>query len=72
MAPYAIAHLKLGMELAGQIGQGGERMLAYDFAGGDRLRIYLTNTLEEAARRCETLFGPLRVITEEAERGAAR
>ncbi len=71
MAPYAIAHLKLGMELAGQIGQGGQQALTYDFAGGERLGVYLTNTLEEAAHRAQTLFGPMRVITEEANAAAA-
>ena len=39
MAPYAVAHLKLGLQLA----QSG-----YDFSSDERLRIYLTNTLEEA------------------------
>ena len=28
--------------------------------------MYLTNTLEEAERKAETLFGPLRVISQEA------
>lgn len=39
MAPYAICHMKLGLELA----ESG-----YDFEGDERLRVYLTNTLEEA------------------------
>ncbi len=39
MAPYAIAHLKLGLQLA---------ETGYDFGGSQRLRIFLTNTLEEA------------------------
>lgn len=39
MAPYAVAHLKLGLQL---------RELGYDFASDERLGIYLTNTLEEA------------------------
>ncbi|MDI7268544.1 MAG: N-6 DNA methylase [Myxococcota bacterium] len=39
MAPYAVAHMKLGLQLA----QGG-----YDFATDERIRIFLTNTLEEA------------------------
>jgi len=39
MAPYAIAHMKLGL-LLGELG--------YDFKADERLRIYLTNTLEEA------------------------
>ncbi|MBT7171022.1 MAG: N-6 DNA methylase [Phycisphaerales bacterium] len=39
MAPYAVAHLKLGMFL---------RETGYDFASSERLRVFLTNTLEEA------------------------
>ncbi len=47
MAPYAVAHLKLGMEL---------QETGYKFASEQRLGIYLTNTLEEAARKSEQLF----------------
>ena len=39
MAPYAVAHLKLGLQL---------KELGYDFTSSERIRIYLTNTLEEA------------------------
>lgn len=39
MAPYAVAHMKLGLELE----QSG-----YDFASDRRLGVYLTNSLEEA------------------------
>ena len=39
MAPYAVAHLKLGLQLA----ESG-----YDFASDERLGVYLTNTLDEA------------------------
>jgi len=39
MAPYAVAHMKLGIQLAD---------LGYDFGSEERLGIYLTNTLEEA------------------------
>ena len=71
MAPYAVAHFKLGMQLAGQDMTPEQRKTwAYDFSGDERLNIYLTNTLEEAERRAETLFGPLRVITEEANAAA--
>jgi predicted helicase len=37
MAPYAVAHMKLGLQLA---------QTGYDFKSGERLRIYMTNTLE--------------------------
>jgi len=39
MASYAVAHMKLGLLLT---------ELGYDFKAEERLRIYLTNTLEEA------------------------
>jgi len=39
MAPYAVAHLKLGVLL---------KETGYDFKAEERLRVYLTNTLEEA------------------------
>jgi len=67
MAPYAVAHFKLGMQLAGHDMALAQRVKwAYDFSGDERLGVFLTNTLEEAERRAETLFGPLRVITQEA------
>ena len=39
MAPYTVAHMKLGLQL---------QELGYDFSSEERLRIYLTNTLQEA------------------------
>jgi len=67
MAPYAVAHFKLGMQLAGQDMTPAQReKWAYDFSGDERLGVYLTNTLEEAERKAETLFGPSRVISQEA------
>jgi Type ISP C-terminal specificity domain/N-6 DNA Methylase len=67
MAPYAVAHFKLGMQLGGHDMTPAQReKWAYDFSGDERLGVYLTNTLEEAERRAETLFGPLRVIAQEA------
>lgn len=40
MAPYAVAHMKLGLEL---------EQTGYDFASDQRLGVYLTNSLEEAS-----------------------
>jgi len=60
MAPYAVAHLKLGMEL---------QDTGYAFASEQRLGIYLTNTLEEAARKSENLFAQW--ISDEANAAAA-
>ncbi len=39
MAPYAVAHMKLGLQL---------KETGYDFRSAERLGIYLTNTLEES------------------------
>lgn len=59
MAPYAVAHLKLGLLL---------RELGYEFESDERLGIYLTNTLEEAIKKSEMLFGEF--IVEEANAAA--
>ena len=56
MAPYAMAHLKLGMQLAAlDMDEAARREWAYDFAGDERLGVYLTNTLDEAAKQTERL-----------------
>jgi len=47
MAPYAVAHMKLGLQLA---------ETGYDFSSDERLGIYLTNTLEEAEETTKNLF----------------
>jgi len=71
MAPYAVAHLKLGLQLAGHdLTPEQQAIWAYDFSGGDRLGVYLTNTLEEAEHKVQTLYGPLRVISDEANAAA--
>ncbi len=57
MAPYSIAHLKLGLLL---------KQSGYDFASNKRLRVYLTNTLEEA----EIVAGPLLALANEIAREA--
>ena len=47
MAPYAVAHMKLGLQLA---------ETGYDFSSDERLNIYLTNTLEEAEKISKNVF----------------
>lgn len=42
MAPYSVAHLKIGMQL---------QRMGYKFTKDQRLGVYLTNTLEETAKR---------------------
>ena len=66
MAPYAMAHLKLAMQLAGQDLPAESRTgWAYDLANSERLGVYLTNSLEEGDMQVP-LSGPYRVIAEEA------
>jgi predicted helicase len=59
MAPYAIAHLKLGLQL---------QELGYNFASKQRLGVYLTNTLDQAIKQAEVLFGS--IIAKEANDAA--
>jgi len=71
MAPYAVAHLKLGMQLAAlDMTEGQRRLWACDFAGAERLGIYLTNTLEDAEGTIRELYGPYRIIADEAKAAA--
>ena len=61
MAPYAIAHLKLGLLL---------KETGYDIEKDKRLNIYLTNTLDEAVKKSEQLAGFNEYIVEEANAAA--
>ncbi len=67
MAPYAVAHFKLGMLLAGyDLPKEQQKQWRYDFEAEERLGIYLTNTLDEAPMKmAEALWG-LRILSEEA------
>lgn len=56
MAPYAVAHLKLALQL---------KDFGYDFGSDERLNIFLTNTLEEAID-IEGYLGFDRWVAEEA------
>ena len=61
MAPYAVAHLKLGLLL---------REKGFDFPSGQRLGVYLTNTLDEGFKKAEVL--PLAGFITEESNSAAR
>lgn len=61
MAPYAVAHLKLGLLL---------QETGYQFKTDQRLGIYLTNTLEEAFKKSELLPGFNKYIVDEANAAA--
>jgi len=61
MAPYAVAHLKMGLLL---------QETGYQFDSDQRLGIYLTNTLEEAFKKSEQLAGFNEYIVDEANAAA--
>ena len=62
MAPYAIAHLKIGLKL---------HETGYRFESDDRAQIYLTNALEPPATNPQVRFNFLPVLAREAEAVAA-
>ena len=71
MAPYAMAHLKLGLQLAAQdLPAPQQPDWAYRFDGNERLAVYLTNALEQSPRQQPPMLGPLRAITDEANAAA--
>ena len=58
MAPYAIAHLKIGLKL---------HETGYRFGSDERARVYLTNALEPAHDFSETLSFAIPALAHEAE-----
>jgi predicted helicase len=71
MAPYAMAHLKLGMQLAGfDLPESQRKDWAYAFDVEERLGIYMTNTLEEPRPLGKPFPGFWRVIAQEANAAA--
>lgn len=66
MAPYAVAHFKLGLALAAWDEEPLFRQQwSYEPQAGERLNIFLTNTLEDLEHAAQQL-GPLRMLSEEA------
>ncbi|MGH9792176.1 MAG: N-6 DNA methylase, partial [Candidatus Acidiferrales bacterium] len=61
MAPYAVAHLKLGLLL---------QELGYQFDTDERLGIFLTNTLEEAIKKSQEVFWFAEALAKEGEAAA--
>jgi Predicted helicase len=59
MAPYAVGHLKIGLELA---------ETGYDFKSKKRLGVYLTNTLEGTHEGAGTLDAYLNWLADEVHR----
>jgi hypothetical protein len=71
MAPYAVAHLKLGLELSARhLLELQRRVWAYHFEPNERLNIYLTNTLEDLNKVADQL-GPLAIVSREANQASA-
>ncbi len=69
MAPYAVAHLKLSMQLSGlDLPVGARPNWRYDFESTERLNIFLTNTLEESIKQSEVMLGQF--ISQEANAAA--
>jgi predicted helicase len=69
MAPYAVAHFKLALQLAGHdldLPEDQQKRWAYDFSAEDRIRVYLTNALEVLPEEMEGLYGPMQFVAEEA------
>jgi predicted helicase len=70
MAPYAVAHFKLALQLAGHDLDLPEKQRArwsYDFQADDRIQVYLTNTLEVLPEDMQGLYGPMQFVAEEAK-----
>ncbi|MBP7826056.1 MAG: N-6 DNA methylase [Verrucomicrobia bacterium] len=66
MAPYAVAHFKLGLALAAMDEEPLFRQQwSYEPRAHERVNIFLTNTLEDLERTTEQL-GPLRALSDEA------
>ena len=66
MAPYAVAHFKIGLALAAMDEEPLFRQeWSYQPQGNERVNIFLTNTLEDLEHTTEQL-GPLRALSNEA------
>ena len=66
MAPYAVAHFKIGLALAAWDKEPLFRQgLSYEPQKGERVNIFLTNTLEDIEEKTQQL-GPLRMLSDEA------
>lgn len=71
MAPYAVAHFKIGLELSGRhLPELWRDTWAYQFHPNERVNIYLTNTLE-GIEHVTHQAGPLAALTKEANEASA-
>src|SRR5206468_87880 len=66
MAPYAVAHFKLGLALAARDEpELWQQQWSYEPRKDERINVFLTNTLEDLQETTEQL-GPLRMLSDEA------
>jgi hypothetical protein len=71
MAPYAVAHFKIGLELSGRhLPELWRGTWAYHFQPDERVNIYLTNTLE-GVEHVTHQAGPLAALTREANEASS-
>jgi hypothetical protein len=71
MAPYAVAHFKIGLELSGRhLPELWRATWAYHFQPDERVNIYLTNTLE-GIEHVTHQAGPLAALTKEANEASS-
>jgi Type ISP C-terminal specificity domain/N-6 DNA Methylase len=71
MAPYAVAHFKIGLELSGRhLPELWRGTWAYHFQPDERVNIYLTNTLE-GIEHVTHQAGPLAALTKEANEASS-
>lgn len=71
MAPYAVAHFKIGLELSGRhLPELWRATWAYQFQANERVNIYLTNTLE-GIEHVTHQAGPLAALTREANEASS-
>src|SRR5208282_316503 len=71
MAPYAVAHFKIGLELSGRhLPELWRATWAYQFQRDERINIFLTNTLE-GIEHVTHQAGPLAALTKEANEASS-
>lgn len=65
VAPYAIAHIKIALQLAGKdLSQTERGQIGFEFADDERIGVYLTNTLEPGEAKTALPLG--KFISDEA------
>lgn len=68
MAPYAVAHFKLGLALAARDEpELWRQRWSYEPQKDERINIFLTNTLEDLDKVITPLIGPARALSSEAD-----